>query len=176
MRVLERLPSARYDDLALPDVILGIYDWVIAWDHRLGTAWVISTGIPVNGPDRERRAAERLEMVRERLGRPPARPAGPDRGRAGQADPRPAAAPTYPVLGVENAEEIALRSTFTHRGYLDAVARVRDYIIAGDIFQANLSQRFQARPPSPFSICMGSSGAGIRRPLPPTSTSQKWRC
>jgi para-aminobenzoate synthetase component 1 len=48
---------------------------------------------------------------------------------------------------------IGLRSSFTHRGYLDAVARVRDYIIAGDIFQANLSQRFEApleEDPWPF--------------------------
>jgi len=28
--------------------------------------------------------------------------------------------------------------------YLEAVARVRECIVAGDIFQANLSQRFQA--------------------------------
>ena len=39
---------------------------------------------------------------------------------------------------------LALRSSFTHAGYLDAVARVREYIFAGDIFQANLSQRFEA--------------------------------
>jgi para-aminobenzoate synthetase component 1 len=45
---------------------------------------------------------------------------------------------------VVNAREIGLRSSFTHRGYLDAVTRVREYIIAGDIFQANLSQRFEA--------------------------------
>ena len=37
-----------------------------------------------------------------------------------------------------------LRSSFTRSGYLDAVERVRDYIFAGDIFQANLSQRFEA--------------------------------
>ena len=29
-RVLERIPENRYDDLALPDAVLGIYDWVIA--------------------------------------------------------------------------------------------------------------------------------------------------
>ena len=37
--------------------------------------------------------------------------------------------------------------------YLDAVARVREYIYAGDIFQANLSQRFEAplaQPPWAF--------------------------
>ena len=32
----------------------------------------------------------------------------------------------------------------THAGYLDAVARVREYILAGDVFQTNLSQRFDA--------------------------------
>jgi para-aminobenzoate synthetase component 1 len=39
---------------------------------------------------------------------------------------------------------LALRSSFTRRGYLGAVERVREYILAGDIFQANLSQRFEA--------------------------------
>jgi para-aminobenzoate synthetase component 1 len=48
---------------------------------------------------------------------------------------------------------LALRSSFTHRGYLDAVARVREYIVAGDIFQANLSQRFEAPlPDSPWAF------------------------
>ena len=137
--VLERLPAARYDDLGVPDVVLGLYDWVIAWDHRLGTAWIISTGLPETGRAREARARERLAMVRERL-RGPAR-----RTPVGSASiVAPEDAPSYPVLGVEGAEPIGLRSTFTHRGYLDAVTRVRDYIVAGDIFQANLSQRFQA--------------------------------
>jgi para-aminobenzoate synthetase component 1 len=44
---------------------------------------------------------------------------------------------------------LALRSSFTHGGYLDAVARVREYIFAGDIFQANLSQRFEAELAEP---------------------------
>jgi len=137
--VLERLPAPRYDDLAIPDVILGLYDWVIAWDHRVGTAWIISTGLPETGAAREVRARERLAMVRERLHRPPRHPTPARAGAAGPED-----APSYPVLGVEGAEPIGLRSTFTHRGYLDAVTRVRDYIVAGDIFQANLSQRLQA--------------------------------
>jgi para-aminobenzoate synthetase component 1 len=49
--------------------------------------------------------------------------------------------------------ELALRSSFTHDGYLAAVTRVRDYIVAGDIFQANLSQRFEAPlAESPWSL------------------------
>ena len=54
---------------------------------------------------------------------------------------------------MDDAEQIELRSTFTHRGYLTAVARVREYVLAGDIFQANLSQRFEAPlRESPWSL------------------------
>ena len=147
--VLERLPAPAYDDLAVPDVVLGLYDWVIAWDHRIGTAWLISTGLPESGEAQARRA--------RRADGPGAGAAGGTGGggrRAGRAAagrwaeqpdcPAAPLAPSYPVMGIEGAEKIGLRSTFTHRGYLDAVARVREYILAGDIFQANLSQRFQA--------------------------------
>jgi para-aminobenzoate synthetase component 1 len=142
--VLERLPRPRYDDLSIPDVVLGLYDWIIAWDHRIGTAWLISTGLPETGEAQKRHARARMEQVRERLGgRQVSRKAGK---RVSRPEPSSgASAPSYPVEGVEGAEKIGLRSTFTHRGYLDAVARVREYILAGDIFQANLSQRFQSR-------------------------------
>ena len=136
--VLERVPPTRFDDLAVPDVVLGLYDWVLAWDHARREAWLISTGLGPAGAPSETRAQTRAAEVRKRLSRSgravPAPPA---------ADPRAAGAPSYPVTALEAAPE-GLRSTFTHRGYLDAVARVREYIVAGDIFQANLSQRLQA--------------------------------
>jgi para-aminobenzoate synthetase component 1 len=146
---LEQLPVPRYDDLAIPDLVLGLYDWVIAWDHRIGTAWLISTGLPDTGAARERRARERMDLARERLGGRRGGEAGALRAARRQDSP----VPTYPVTGIEGAERLDLRSTFTHRGYLDAVARVREYIIAGDIFQANLSQRFQsALTEPPFAL------------------------
>jgi para-aminobenzoate synthetase component 1 len=39
---------------------------------------------------------------------------------------------------------MVLKANFSHEGYLKAVARAREYICAGDIFQVNLSQRFEA--------------------------------
>jgi para-aminobenzoate synthetase component 1 len=158
---LERLPQARHDDLALPDVVLGLYDWVLAWDHCERAAWIISTGIPPDGGRREQSARERLAAVRTRLGSPGEPPALASRLAARRESARhrgltgstTGGAPSYPVLDVDDAEAIGLRSTFTHRGYLSAVARVREYILAGDIFQANLSQRFQAalaEPPLAF--------------------------
>jgi para-aminobenzoate synthetase component 1 len=162
---LEQLPSPRYDDLAIPDLVLGIYDWVIAWDHAAKRCWMISTGIPEHGERRSERARERLTLVRARLWggekwwtpcdqiAPPA--ALPDSAscsdhahvsdaRMDGAHTGSAMAPSYPVEGIPHAREIELRSTFTRAGYLGAVSKVRDYIVAGDIFQANLTQRLEA--------------------------------
>jgi para-aminobenzoate synthetase component I len=144
---LERLPAPRFDDLAMPDMVMGVYDWVIAWDHDQSRAWLISTGLPETSEvAREKRATERAAAIQMRL-----RDGAPYVGRAFQArldrGPERAALqglqpPSYPVDGSD--PRVGLRSSFTHEGYLDAVNRVREYILAGDIFQANLSQRFEA--------------------------------
>ena len=42
------------------------------------------------------------------------------------------------------ASSVNLKSNFTHEEYLKAVKTAREYIAAGDIFQVNLSQRFEA--------------------------------
>ena len=141
-RVLERLPPSRYDDLALPDAVLGIYDWVIAWDHRASRAWLISTGIPeTDGAARSRRAKDRAAQVIARLSATQ-NPAVPISDSV--PVPGPVRAPSYPVEGGWWDPRLDVRSSFTHAGYLDAVRRVREYILAGDIFQTNLSQRFEA--------------------------------
>jgi para-aminobenzoate synthetase component I len=150
--VLERLPSPRYDDLAIPDVVFCIYDWVIAWDHLERRAWVISTGLPDAGAEKFQRRVDRLALVRERLSSTSLSPAVPFSLPA--ASPSCAEhAPSYPVSDTDIPAGLELRSSFTHRGYLDALTRVREYIIAGDIFQANLSQRFEAPlTASPFAL------------------------
>jgi para-aminobenzoate synthetase component 1 len=165
---LERLPAPRFDDLGLPDLVMGIYDWVIAWDHESSRAWLISTGMPeMSEGARRARAAMRAARVRQeieaavgmRIGRsdpgPPDQTLGPSDRTFAPSHPRPippspqrgfgeAGAPSYVVDPVWWAPSLELRSSFTRRGYLDAVARVREYVFAGDIFQANLSQRFEA--------------------------------
>jgi para-aminobenzoate synthetase component I len=137
---LERLPPHRADDLLLPDLVLGLYDWVVAWDHREGRAWLISTGIPAApGEPRRRRAAERAERARGWLARDPSA-VTPGRAARRQGVARGDATPAlHPVLG-----HPGVLSTFAHGAYVATVQRVRDYILAGDIFQANLSQRLQA--------------------------------
>jgi para-aminobenzoate synthetase component 1 len=50
--------------------------------------------------------------------------------------------PTYSFRG--GGGKVEFRSNFTRERYLEAVRRVKEYIYAGDIYQANLTQRFQA--------------------------------
>ncbi|MFN2433604.1 MAG: aminodeoxychorismate synthase component I [Gemmatimonadota bacterium] len=144
---LERVPGPRFQAPSLPELDLGFHDWVLAWDHHSGRTWGISTGLPeVEPAARSRRAGERLGAVLERLRGRSAPPADLPRRSwiegasavavapsAARAVP---AAPTFPVR-----EARGVRSTFERDGYLRAVARCREYVLAGDVFQVNLSQR-----------------------------------
>ncbi len=66
-------------------------------------------------------------------------------------DPRPLAPPA-PALGLP-AHFQGLKSSFTREAYEAAVGRALDYIRAGDIYQVNLSQRFQAQcRDDPFQV------------------------
>lgn len=50
--------------------------------------------------------------------------------------------PEYP--SPPHPAEARFTSNFSRDEYMEAVRKVKDYILAGDIYQANLSQRFQA--------------------------------
>jgi len=152
----EKVPRTGKDEFELSDAWFGIYDWVIAWDHQQDRAWVISHGLPkievqdadqtersiceVDQTDCQGRAAARILDVVARL-----RSADADRTLNAQqqnVDPLPDSelASQHPLPGWDG-----VTSDFTREDYLTAVARVIEYIHAGDIFQANLSQRLLAR-------------------------------
>jgi para-aminobenzoate synthetase component 1 len=121
----EILPVASDDWLSMPDMAVGIYDLVIAFDQIDRRMWLISTGIPEQaGHQRDKRAHDRMELIRKYL---------------------KLARPLTETPGVPHAPTIsAWRSNFDRAGYEAAVQQVIDYIFAGDIFQANLSQSFRA--------------------------------
>ena len=121
--VLERVPRARTDDMAAPDAAIGLYDVVLGFDLEEKLAFLISTGAPDESKDRDMRARRRAAELLEKLDKPdqttPVRPIG----------------------------RLDWQSCFTPDAYRTAVKRVIDYIYAGDIFQANLTQRFLADLP-----------------------------
>jgi anthranilate synthase component I len=138
VRSVERLPETVEDDLRVPDVLFGIYDTVLAFDHLRQRIQIVSNihteeaGAPVPArrlAERYRRARGRIEATERLLRRPT--PVPPRRrGRRGRWTAR---------VG--------------ERAYRAGVRRAKDYIRAGDIFQVVLSQRFDRRTPvSPFAI------------------------
>ena len=125
---IERLPSTTVDDLKLPECYLGFYDLVLAFDNLQGKAYVISTGFPeLRETERMERASKRLKEVKNKLA---------DASSSGTE------APFTPTSF--SIEQVTLKGGFTHKEYVDAVEKARQYIIAGDIFEVNLSQRFEA--------------------------------
>ena len=85
---LERLPPLAADELGLPDVLLSVYDWVLAWDHEQDAAWIMSRGLGGTDP------ARRLREVRDLLAAPP-------RGRPAPAGRVSRTVPTFPVSALD---------------------------------------------------------------------------
>ncbi|MBT9291923.1 aminodeoxychorismate synthase component I [Prosthecodimorpha staleyi] len=126
-RALESLPEPAVPEPSIPDMRLGFYDVVVSFDHVTGRTAIVSTGWPEQDPEaRAARAEARAADFAARLARPGAPPEGP------------------------GTATLAWMSNFTRADYETAVARVVEWIRAGDIFQANLAQRFAARLPEDF--------------------------
>ena len=138
VRLVESLPHGIEDDLGVPDILFGIYDTVLAFDHLKQRIQIVSNirteenGRRLgHGPLLARyKAARRTIEAIERLLR---RPAPPEARRAWKRG--------------------RWRSNVSEARYKKSVSRAKDYIRAGDIFQVVLSQRFERRAAaSPFSI------------------------
>ncbi|MCA6103600.1 aminodeoxychorismate synthase component I [Bradyrhizobium australafricanum] len=121
-RTLERLPAPSIAGLRLPQSILHFYDVVVSFDHRDQKCWIVSTGWPEQDPTR------RAEHARRRA----------DEFAALLARPKP------PRIIIPSTAR-RWRSNFSREGFIAAVQRVVDLILAGDIFQANIAQRFSAK-------------------------------
>lgn len=157
-RKLEILPSIAEDDQNIPDMILGLFDLVIAFDHKVKKAWAISNGLPETDELAVRkRAKQRLIQCLDWVDKP-------------QIE-------TTSWQPLPDKQELS--SNFSAVEYRDAVQKAIDYIKAGDIFEVNLSQRFfiecdrsidstslyfylREKNPAPFAAYVGlSSGLEI---------------
>lgn len=143
-RSLERLPKPPLNPLAFPDLSLGLYDTVIAFDLFARRGFILSTGIPEMEPKaRERRAAER--------------------GRCFEARLKQAEQPKLQPGGIRLD---GWTSNFTRTAYERVVREVIERILAGDIFQANVAQRIEAPVPQGFDHLGFYSRLRKRNPAP----------
>lgn len=136
---LERLPRNSADDLHLPDAHFFMLDRVVAFDHVKKKSWIIvcpgarERGLGYSGDhvlpgDIVRRAEDVARGMYERI--------------VGGA-PSPCGEIT-PPRGVTEGSPAVINDDTGKDRYIGMVRKAKEYIAAGDIFQANLSLRVSA--------------------------------
>ena len=126
---LERLARPADLDPAEPSLRLNFYDIVLAYDHNENRAFLLSSGHPAEAGERRARAKARIAAFKSAL----ATPAESEKPRR-----------TAPTSSLD------WRSNVFSADYRDAIERVRNYILDGDIYQANIAQTFTAPLPREF--------------------------
>lgn len=143
VRLIENLPSGKPDPLELPDSILLRPTLIVIFDSVRDEMTLVTPVRPVPGVSAKAayaRAADRLSVAVELLDQPL-----PHAGDLDADIPHP-----------------ELKATTAPEAYMAKVARAKEYIAAGDIFQVVLSQRFEA----PFELPPFALYRALRRVNP----------
>jgi anthranilate synthase component I len=143
VRLVEHLPTSKPDALGLPHSILVRPTLIVIFDSVKDEMTVVTPVRPAPGVTPKAayaRAGERLNIVLERLEQP---------------------LPHTSDLDMDALHPEPKAST-RPEAYKDKVARAKEYIAAGDIFQVVLSQRFEA----PFTLPSFALYRALRRVNP----------
>lgn len=136
VRQFERLPAMTKDDLDLPDALFLLPDTLLIFDNVSHRIKVVSNVlIPEATPRRLREAyddaARKIDEIIEALRRPLDVSHTKGRGAGG----------------------LQLCSTMSHAEFIQAVQRAQEYVRAGDVVQAVISQRLSTKTTAdPFDI------------------------
>ena len=133
----EKLPQNKPDELKIPDCYFLLTDTILVFDRVKHTIKVVSNAHVPNRAAAKKAYAEavrKIEAIVKKLAKP--------------AKVRPIEAEETPGI-----KPSVFRSNFTKKGFEKAVAKAKQYILAGDIFQVVPSQRFSTRiKTDPFSV------------------------
>lgn len=135
---LEKMPQSGVNDLDLPLWRFSWYDGIVAYDHENRRYTLLACGMTESGECRRALAQARIGRLVRVL-------EGFLEERGGKED-HPETAEAYQRHnGSKDMEQPYERVHYTvsKEQYLLDLQRVIDYIYAGDIYQANLTQRFQ---------------------------------
>jgi anthranilate synthase component I len=144
VRLMERLPAPNPDPIGIPDAVMIRPTLIVVFDAVKDSITIVTPVRPETGVSANAalaRATERLSAVVDALDRPLDK-------AASDADAGPL--------------DVAAISNTPPDEYRAMVLRAKEYILAGDIFQVVLSQRFEA----PFSLPPFSLYRALRRVNP----------
>ncbi len=126
---LEKLPRNK-DDMQFPDMMIGFYDVCIAIDNLKKEVWLFSQGFPeTEESNRIARAVARATWLKRQLA-------------------------NIPQLRSFKHNLSEITANFSQKNYEKNIQRVKNYIYQGDIFQANIAQRFSADLPQGFDTVL----------------------
>jgi anthranilate synthase component 1 len=146
VRTVEPLGEPNPDPLGLPDLALIVAEAMVVFDHHDRRVSIIANAFVEEGGDLAaayERAATTAAEVRERL-------------RAPTPQARPGARELPQEADGDSDLPLGFRSNLTREQFEANVARIVEYVHAGDAFQVVPSQRFTAPcPVDAFSIYRG---------------------
>jgi len=143
IRLVEHLPNVRPDPLNLPDSILQRPSVVVVVDGVKGEICVISPAWVGEGQSARAAYAQAAERVSDVL----------------RDLDRPTPSEVFDLAGLQDAAPI---SNTSHARYMEIVAKAKEYIAAGDIFQVVPSQRWSM----PFTLPPFALYRALRRTNP----------
>ncbi|HET7871705.1 MAG TPA: chorismate-binding protein, partial [Terriglobales bacterium] len=133
VRQLERLPELAQDDLHIPDCVLMFFDRLLAFDHVRHEIYIIATADVRRHSPRQAyaRALRDIARIEKQLTVPlPAKHLRPARPR-------------------RNKGKVKTTISVSKPRFLRTVEKIKDYIMAGDVFQAVPSLRLELEPGVP---------------------------
>lgn len=147
VRYLEKLPKTTKDDLKIPDAHFFMIDKLIAFDRLDKKAWIVVCpgardtelgygDVDVDWAEKYDEAEETIKDIRYRIQSPQATCRGEDTGCGIEEEKKHASCTAHHASSI--------RHEMSKEQYMDIVRRAKEYIAAGDIFQANLSIRVSA--------------------------------
>jgi len=171
---LEKLPEPKGGLIPSPEISVGFFDWVLAFDFKKKQAWMISTGFPETVEHlRAMRAQERADQIINLLNA--SLPSVKETTSKNKFNGTPLQYLKPDTLSrLYSNEHFFCDSSAIE--YITAVQKCIDYIHAGDSFQINLSQRvwhpqicndillyqlLAQNSPAPFSCFMKTATGNI---------------
>lgn len=115
---MEELPRSAVDDIGMPDIYFGFYNHVIVVDHLMEKTYIATPDIDIKLEEKIIDDIEQKILKEEEKGIDDI------------------------CYQEKEVKPIRLKSNFTKKEFKNAVQNVREYIRQGDIYQANLTQRF----------------------------------
>src|SRR5579871_817138 len=137
VRQLEKLPNIAKNDLKLPDAMLMFLDRLLAFDHVRQEIYIIATVDVRNQSVKKayQHALEDIEKLEKKLAAP--LPKKYLVNKNGKPEKK------------SKLEKLEIKSSVSKKRFIGSVEKIKDYIGAGDVFQAVPSVRLELEPGLP---------------------------